>query len=112
MLLSPLSTAIKKESPGFGLGLRPVHYPDFLAQPQAVDWLEIISENYMVPGGKPLAMLDSILERYPVAMHGVSLSIGSSEGKPAPNKRHEKNLPVLRTIPHLQQALLQCPCSP
>lgn len=60
--------------------MRPVHYPDFMAAPQAVDWLEIISENYMVPGGKPLAMLDAILARYPVAMHGVSLSIGSSDG--------------------------------
>lgn len=78
--MNPAITAIKKDSPGFGLGLRPVHYPDFLDQPQAVDWLEIISENYMVPGGKPLAMLDAILERYPVAMHGVSLSIGSTDG--------------------------------
>ncbi|MHB1083274.1 MAG: MNIO family bufferin maturase [Thiobacillus sp.] len=80
MSLTSASSVIKKESPGFGLGLRPVHYPDFLDQPQAVDWLEIISENYMVPGGKPLAMLDAILERYPVAMHGVSLSIGSTDG--------------------------------
>ena len=71
---------MKKTSPGFGLGLRPKHYKDFLREPQAVDWLEIISENYMVPGGKPLAMLDAILERYPVAMHGVSLSIGSTDG--------------------------------
>lgn len=74
------SPAIRKKSPGFGLGLRPVHYPDFMNAPQAVDWLEIISENYMIPGGKPLAMLDAILERYPVAMHGVSLSIGSIDG--------------------------------
>lgn len=74
------TASIKQASPGFGLGLRPVHYPDFLAEAQAVDWLEIISENYMVPGGKPLAMLDAILERYPVAMHGVSLSIGSTDG--------------------------------
>ena len=71
---------IRKASPGFGLGLRPVHYPDFLRGPHAVDWLEIISDNYMVPGGKPLAMLDAVLERYPVAMHGVSLSIGSTDG--------------------------------
>ena len=71
---------MRKKSPGFGLGLRPVHYPDFLREAQAVDWLEIISENYMIPGGKPLAMLDAILERYPVAMHGVSLSIGSTDG--------------------------------
>ncbi|HEY9099183.1 MAG TPA: DUF692 domain-containing protein [Thiobacillus sp.] len=80
MPLNPSPIAIKQESPGFGLGLRPVHYPDFLDHPQRVDWLEIISENYMVPGGKPLAMLDAILERYPVAMHGVSLSIGSTDG--------------------------------
>ena len=71
---------IRKPSPGFGLGLRPVHYPDFLREPHAVDWLEIISDNYLVPGGKPLAMLDAVLERYPVAMHGVSLSIGSTDG--------------------------------
>ena len=71
---------LRKKSPGFGLGLRPVHYPDFLNAPQAVDWLEIISENYMVPGGKPLDMLDAILAKYPVAMHGVSLSIGSTDG--------------------------------
>ena len=42
-------------SPGFGLGLRPAHYPDFLARRQPVEWLEIISENYMVPGGRPMA---------------------------------------------------------
>lgn len=78
--MNNVSMPIRKKSPGFGLGLRPVHYPDFLREPQPVEWLEIISENYMVPGGKPLAMLDAILERYPVAMHGVSLSIGSSDG--------------------------------
>ncbi|AQA00750.1 hypothetical protein BWQ93_08700 [Sphingopyxis sp. QXT-31] len=66
-------------SPGFGLGLRPEHYAEFLGQPQPVDWLEIISENYMVDGGKPLAMLDAIRADYPVVMHGVSLSIGSAE---------------------------------
>ncbi len=68
---------MKKTSPGFGLGLRPDHYADFLAGPHPVDWLELISENYMVPGGKPLAMLDAIRADYPVALHGVSLSIGS-----------------------------------
>lgn len=66
-------------SPGFGLGLRPDHYPDFLERPQPVEWLEIISENYMVPGGRPLAMLDRIRADYPMVMHGVSLSIGSDE---------------------------------
>ena len=62
---------------GFGLGLRPTHYQDFIGAPQPVDWLEIISENYMVQGGKPLRMLDRIRARYPIAMHGVSLSLGS-----------------------------------
>jgi len=79
MSLSP-HAALTRPSPGFGLGLRTVHYPDFLAEPQPVDWLEIISENYMVPGGKPMRMLDQIRERYPMAMHGVSLSIGSANG--------------------------------
>ncbi len=65
--------------PGFGLGLRADHYREFLNRPQPVDWLEIISENYMVPGGKPLAMLDAIRADYPMVMHGVSLSIGSAE---------------------------------
>jgi uncharacterized protein len=64
----------------FGLGLRTTHYSAFLAEPQRVDWLEIISDNYMVPGGKPLAMLDALRERYPMVMHGVSLSIGSAQG--------------------------------
>jgi len=62
---------------GFGLGLRPKHYQDFIAAPQTVEWLEIISENYMIQGGKPLAMLDAIRPDYPVAMHGVSMSLGS-----------------------------------
>lgn len=75
MTRSPLT----RPSPGFGLGLRPKHYADFLAQPQRVDWLEIISDNYLVPGGKPLAMLDAMRERYPLAMHGVLLSLGSDE---------------------------------
>ena len=70
---------MKKFNPGFGLGLRPDHYADFLAARQPVDWLELISENYMVPGGKPLAMLDAIRADYPVALHGVSLSIGSTD---------------------------------
>ena len=67
-------------SPGFGLGLRPAHYADFLRAPQRVDWLEIISENFMVPGGKPIDRLAAIQSRYPLAMHGVSLSIGSTDG--------------------------------
>jgi uncharacterized protein (UPF0276 family) len=62
---------------GFGLGLRSEHYLDLIEHEQAVDWLEILSENYMIAGGKPLYYLDKIAERYPLVMHGVSLSIGS-----------------------------------
>lgn len=61
---------------GFGLGLRSEHYNDLIDGHHAVDWLEILTENYMVPGGKPLYYLDKIREHYPVVMHGVSLSIG------------------------------------
>jgi len=64
---------------GFGLGLRPAHYDAILNESPAVDWFEIISENYLVPGGKPLHYLDRIRARYPLAMHGVSLSIGSRD---------------------------------
>ena len=67
-------------SPGFGLGLRTAHYSAFLEAPQRVDWLEIISDNYLVPGGKPLVMLDRIRKRHPMVMHGVSLGIGSVSG--------------------------------
>lgn len=75
----PAGADRREPSRGFGLGLRPTHYQDFIGAPQPVDWLEIISENYMVQGGKPLRMLDRIRARYPVAMHGVSLSLGSVE---------------------------------
>jgi uncharacterized protein (UPF0276 family) len=63
---------------GFGLGLRPQHYQDILEGSPNVDWFEVISENYMVPGGQPLKMLDRIRDRYPIVMHGVSLSIAST----------------------------------
>jgi hypothetical protein len=64
---------------GFGLGLRPVHYPEILEGNPRVDWFEAISENYMVPGGRPLNMLMRVRERWPVVLHGVSLSIGSAD---------------------------------
>ena len=65
---------------GFGLGLRRQHYAEFLSHRQPVDFVEIISENFMVDGGRPLHTLDAVRESYPVAMHGVSLSIGSALG--------------------------------
>jgi len=64
---------------GFGLGLRTDHYEEVLAGQSGVDWFELLSENYLVPGGKPLHYLDRIRADYPVVMHGVSLSIGSSD---------------------------------
>ncbi len=65
--------------PGFGLGLRKEHYEAVLTERPAVDWFEILSENYLVDGGKPLHYLDRIRRDYPMAMHGVSLSIGSTD---------------------------------
>ena len=64
---------------GFGLGLRTEHYQYVIDNKPDVDWFEIISENYMVPGGKPLDNLDRIRADYPMVMHGVSLSIGSTD---------------------------------
>ena len=78
-----MSSAILQASPGFGLGLRPAHYLDLIgtnAASTGVDWFEILSENYMVPGGKPLAMLERIRRDYPVVMHGVSMSVGTTQG--------------------------------
>ncbi len=63
---------------GYGLGLRTEHYNDILESKPNIDWFEALSENYMIPGGKPLHYLDRIRENYPVVMHGVSLSIGST----------------------------------
>lgn len=64
---------------GHGLGLRVDHYEAILADQAPIDWLEVISENYLVPGGRPLHYLDRFRERYPLVMHGVSLSIGSTD---------------------------------
>jgi uncharacterized protein (UPF0276 family) len=64
---------------GVGLGLRTVHYADIVETRPEVDWFEILSENYMQTAGRPLDFLDAVAARYPVAMHGVSLSIGSTD---------------------------------
>jgi len=64
---------------GYGLGLRKEHYKTVLDDHPPVDWFEILSENYMVDGGKPLYFLDRIREQYPMVMHGVSLSIGGTD---------------------------------
>ncbi len=64
---------------GFGLGLRTPHYEAVLNEPHAIDWLEVITENYLGAGGKPLHYLERVRERFPLVMHGVSLSIGSTD---------------------------------
>lgn len=64
---------------GVGVGLRTVHYAHILEQRPAVDWFEIISENYLETSGRPIEFLDAIAEHYPIVMHGVSLSIGSAD---------------------------------
>jgi len=65
---------------GFGLGLRKEHYRDFLETDVPVDFVEVISENFMVDGGQPRHILRRVRERHPVALHGVSMSIGSVDG--------------------------------
>ncbi len=64
---------------GHGVGLRPKHYGLFLESRPQVDWVEAISENFMRVGGRPLAVLERVRRDFPVALHGVSLSIGSSD---------------------------------
>jgi len=65
---------------GYGLGLRKDHYRDFLETAVPVDFVEVISENFMVDGGQPRHILRQVRERYPIALHGVSMSIGSADG--------------------------------
>jgi hypothetical protein len=64
---------------GLGVGLRSVHFPYLLEHWPAVDWFEIISENFIDSRGRPRYVLDQLAERYPIVMHGVSLSIGSTD---------------------------------
>lgn len=77
---------------GFGLGLRTAHFEDVLQTQPKVDWFEIISENFMVDGGKPKYYLHKIREQYPMVMHGVSLSLGSTDGLDLQYLQRLKNL--------------------
>jgi hypothetical protein len=74
---------------GVGIGLRVPHYQHILEKKPVVGWFEIISENYMVDGGRPLTVLDSILEQYRVVQHGVSMYFGSADPL---NREHLKRL--------------------
>jgi uncharacterized protein (UPF0276 family) len=77
---------------GIGIGLRIPHYRHIFAKKPVVDWFEIISENFMVDGGRPLEVLDQILERYLVVQHGVSMYFGSAERL---NRDHLRRLKAL-----------------
>ncbi|MGL4768391.1 MAG: MNIO family bufferin maturase [Formosimonas sp.] len=65
---------------GFGIGLRAVHYHDFLSATPAVDWLEVHTENYLGAGGWDVHVLSILAERYPLSLHGVGLGLGSAQG--------------------------------
>ncbi|MBT9329910.1 MNIO family bufferin maturase [Paracidobacterium acidisoli] len=77
---------------GVGIGLRVPHYQHILSRKPVVDWFEIISENYMIDGGRPLEILDRILEQYRVVQHGVSMYFGSADPL---NREHLKRLKQL-----------------
>ena len=74
-----MTSRLGYENLGLGIGLRTVHFDYILKQQPAVDWFEVISENFMDSQGRPRYVLDQIAEHYPIVMHGVSLSIGSTE---------------------------------
>ena|ERR1700686_5417574 len=71
--------SIARPSLGHGVGLRPKHFGRLLSEPPRVDWMEATSENFMAPGGRPLAVLERVRREVPVVLHGVSLSIGSTD---------------------------------
>jgi hypothetical protein len=74
---------------GVGIGLRIPHYQHILTRKPVVDWFEIISENYMIDGGRPMEVLDKILDQYKVVQHGVSMYFGSASD---PDPEHLKRL--------------------
>ena len=76
---STMSTTPRIPIAGYGLGLRPTHYEAIIDARPPLDWFEILTENYLVPGGRPLQWLDRIRTHYPMVMHGVSLSIGGTD---------------------------------
>ena len=90
---------------GVGIGLRIPHYEHILAKKPTVDWFEVISENYLVDGGRPLAVLDKILEQYRVVQHGVSLYFGSADKPNRSQLRRLKNLVKRTNTPWLSDHL-------
>ena len=90
---------------GVGIGLRVPHYEHILAHKPVVDWFEIISENYMVDGGKPLKLLDQILDQYQVVQHGVSMYFGSVQPADQEHLRRLKQLTRRTRTPWLSDHL-------
>jgi len=72
-------TRFDRPNLGLGVGLRTVHFGHILSKKPAVDWFEIVTENFLDTGGRPAWVLDQIAERYPIVMHGVSMSVGSPD---------------------------------
>lgn len=90
---------------GIGLGLRVPHYGHILSEKPDVAWFEIISETFMVDGGRPLEVLDEILEQYRVVQHGVSLYFGSADRPDRTHLRKLKNLVKRTNTPWLSDHL-------
>ena len=114
---------------GFGVGLRRPHYAEILDSRPKMDWFEVISENFTIDGGRPLEVIDGAREHYPLVVHGVSLSLGSTDplnrnylrGLAALARRIEpawisdhlcwtgvggRNLHDLLPLPHTEEALI------
>ncbi|WP_035351075.1 DUF692 domain-containing protein [Edaphobacter aggregans] len=90
---------------GVGIGLRVPHYRHILEKKPVVDWFEIISENYMIDGGRPLSVLDSILDQYRVVQHGVSMYFGSADPLSREHLRRLKALVRRTNTPWLSDHL-------
>jgi uncharacterized protein (UPF0276 family) len=90
---------------GVGIGLRVPHYQHILEKTPVVDWFEVISENYMIDGGRPLTILDQILDQYRVVQHGVSMYFGSAEKLSREHLRRLKDLVRRTNTPWLSDHL-------
>jgi len=90
---------------GIGIGLRVPHYRHILGKKPVVDWFEIISENFMVDGGRPLEVLDSILEQYRVVQHGVAIYFGSADKFDREHLKRLKRLVKYTNTPWLSDQL-------
>lgn len=95
----PLSPRLGHQNLGLGVGLRTVHFQHILKENPEVDWFEIISENFMDSGGRPRYVLEQLAERYPIVMHGVSMSIGSTD---------PLNRDYLRKLKSLAESISAC----